>query len=194
MYSTTYVHTGSTDWGEGDPRDVETKNSLHLASLFPILLALVSLIAMHGHAAAQESVVTVKPSAPNGWSFVLETPSGTGEFVAGPDNPPIGIGSVQLTTSSTGSYVVGTPAYAGVRLDQLTRLGYATYRSTFDPDDHTTLSLQFEIDYNVNDNNQTMQGRLVFGPTATGIPIVQGAWQTWNTLGANGLGVHCTTG
>ncbi len=40
------------------------------------------------------------------------------------------------------------PACALAEIDRLT---YATYRSTFDPDDHTTLNLQFDIDYDADD-------------------------------------------
>jgi hypothetical protein len=43
----------------------------------------------------------VRPAALNGWRFTLEAPEGSGGFVAGPAQPPLGSRQRQLTTSGT---------------------------------------------------------------------------------------------
>ncbi|HQY90697.1 right-handed parallel beta-helix repeat-containing protein [Caldilinea sp.] len=132
--------------------------------------------------------MTVRPAVRNGWSFILEAPQGAGAFVFGPDQPPQGTGSVQMTTSARGAYAIGSTTYAGVRLARISHLSYATYRSSFDPDDHTTLNLQFDIDYDADDGDDTPQGRLVYEPYKSNQPIGgvnQNVWQTWDALAAN---------
>jgi parallel beta-helix repeat protein len=132
--------------------------------------------------------VTVRPASLNGWRFTLEAPVASGEFVSGPAQAPLGSGSLQLSTSGQGAYALSTPAYAGLRLNALSHLAYATYRSSFDPDEHTTVNLQFDIDYNVEDENPAPQGRLVFEPYMTNRPVggvEQNIWQAWDALATN---------
>ncbi|MBE2236535.1 MAG: right-handed parallel beta-helix repeat-containing protein [Caldilineaceae bacterium] len=132
--------------------------------------------------------MTVRPAVRNGWSFVLETPQGAGAFVFGPEQPPQGTGSVQMTTSARGAYAIGAAAYAGVRLARISHLSYATYRSSFDPDDHATLNLQFDIDYDASDGDDAPQGRLVYEPYKSNQPVGgvnQNVWQTWDALAEN---------
>ncbi len=174
---------------------------LHFRPLFVlvVLITAIGLFAGGGTARAQEANITVKPSTPNGWTFALEAPTGSGEFTAGPGQPPLGIGSVQLVASSTGAYSIGTNAFAGLRLDQLTQLTYSTYRSTYDPDNHTTLNLRFDIDYDSTDGNAAPRGQLVYEPYQSGFQVLQNTWQSWDALAANSawwstspVGEHCT--
>ncbi len=150
------------------------------------------------HAAAAVNVV-VKPSALNGWGFYEEVASATGSFVVGPAPAPLGNGSARMTLDATGRELLGTFAYAGVRLDQISVLQYSTYRSSADAGNNLAISLQLDMDYDLTDANTAWQGRLVFEPYLTpgvGGAVLQNTWQTWDALagewwssGAPGNGV-----
>ena len=152
-----------------------------------ILLALVSGMAAHSRAQAQDSIVTVSPAALNGWEIATPTTGSTVAFVTGPGKPPLGTGSVYVTTNSAGSYMLGTRTYAGTRLSQITQLSYYTYRSPDDPDNRPIVTLQFDIDFDITDANLQPQGRLVFAPKRTGTPEPMGSWQKWDTLAWDAL-------
>ena len=170
------------------------------SALFYIVVLLVSAVfsLTATPARAQETVaptsgapiteVIVRPAQLNGWRFALETPEGSGGFVIGPAQPPLGKGSVEFTISERGAYGVNTSAYAGLRLSAISHLTYATYRSTFDPENHTAINLQFDIDYDIEDENSAAQGRLVFEPykiDQRNGGVEQNIWQTWDTLETN---------
>jgi hypothetical protein len=74
----------------------------------------------------------VTPSNMNGWSFFTEGSSPTaGTLVAGPPGAPIGSGSARLPVSAlTQGQSLGTGAYAGTRLADITALGYSSHRET----------------------------------------------------------------
>ena len=116
---------------------------------------------MHVTVAQAASAVTVSPIAPNAWGFGQEVATGTGSFVAGPATAPLGAGSARMTLDATGREVLGTLAYSGTLLSQLTTLEYSTYRSSADPGDNLAISLQLDIDYDMTDANKAWQGRLV---------------------------------
>lgn len=131
-------------------------HSLRSQWRLPILTGLASTLLfglLVGFAASAPSVsasptpVVVNHSGQAGWnayalcydptySYTVPTdPSDTVDFVTGPATPPLGVGSVELTTG------VGSPAggtctsevrnsdYAGVKLADLTTLSYWTYDS-----------------------------------------------------------------
>ncbi|MFI5394004.1 MAG: right-handed parallel beta-helix repeat-containing protein [Candidatus Binatia bacterium] len=127
--------------------------------------------------AAQASTVVVTPSNMNGWASFDDYGSGTGSFalVDGPGTAPLGRGSAQLTVDSIARWAVGTLAYAGTRLDQITALSYDAYRTS--GSSPLAVSLQFDIDYGLG--LTTYQGRLVFEPYLSGSPAT-GAWQSWD--------------
>jgi len=140
------------------------------------------------HHAAPITEVTVQPAQLNGWTLTEEAPTGAGAFVTGPAQPPLGKGSVEFTISERGAYGVSTSAYAGLQLTTLSQLSYATYRSSDDPEEHTTINLQFDIDYDSTDENSAAQGRLIFEPYKTSQPnggVKSNVWQTWDTLASN---------
>ncbi|HAJ38295.1 MAG TPA: hypothetical protein DCL15_21700 [Chloroflexi bacterium] len=129
--------------------------------------------------------VTVQPAQLNGWRLTEETPTGSGAFVFGPAQPPLGKGSIEFTVNERGAYGISTAAYAGVQLAALSHLSYATYRSSYDPEEHTTINLLFDIDYDISDGDTAAQGRLIFEPYKTNQPaggVKQNVWQTWDTL------------
>lgn len=135
----------------------------------------------------------VTPTASGGWFFFNEGATGSGSFVAGPGTPPLGIGSARLTVDSTGRHAIGTQAYAGTRLADITRLTYHTYGNV------PTLanSLQFDVDSDLSDINTAFQGRLVFEPYLNGT-VNANTWQSWDTLagvwwGSTGSGTRPVT-
>lgn len=134
---------------------------------------------------APGGTVVVSPAAPNGWAFVQEVPAGTGTFVAGPGTAPLGDGSAHFTLDATGRMLLGTLAYAGVRLDAIGRLAYDTHRQSADAGNLLAVTLQLDVDYDLTDANTAWQGRLVFEPyfTAGGGNIPAGTWQHWEALG-----------
>jgi hypothetical protein len=67
----------------------------------------------------------------------------------------------------------------GVRLDQITKLQYSTFRmSGASP---LAISLQFNIDDDVTDDDDSYKGRLVFEPYY-GETVNTGEWQTWDPM------------
>jgi hypothetical protein len=129
--------------------------------------------------------IVVKPSSMHGWYFwndFNDTPTGSpGEFVVGPANPPLGIGSVRLgplTTASgaTGESVIATNEFSGTKLTDITGLAY----STFQTGPTLAIALQFDVRYRPTD--VAYGGRLVFEPDQNGTVAVGSGWQSWSPL------------
>jgi hypothetical protein len=130
-----------------------------------------------------ETTVTVTPSAMDGWAFFQEVPVATGHMVAGPDTPPLGIGSARMTLDATGRMLLLNGGYAGTRFDQIVSLGYSTYRASPDAGNNLAISLQFDTAYDLTDADVAWQGRLVFEPyQGAGGTVPQDTWQTWDPL------------
>lgn len=145
-------------------------------------------LASPSHHAAPIIEVTVQPAQLNDWTLTEEAPTGAGAFVTGPAQPPLGKGSVEFTISERGAYGISTSAYAGLPLTTLSHLSYATYRSSDDLEEHTTINLQFDIDYDSADENTAAQGRLIFEPYKTSPSnggVKGNVWQSWDTLASN---------
>jgi hypothetical protein len=127
------------------------------------------------------------PPAPTD-DWVLYTRAGTpptaGAFVAGPATPPLGAGSLQLTTVTGGEKVfLFNFEHVGKEIGDINAIEYSTYRTAGSAQQVTALNLV--IDY----NGPSVAGgfsTLVFEPvynTAQG-PVVSGQWQTWNAFGS----------
>ena len=105
-------------------------------------------------------------------------------YVEGPTGQPLGIGSSRIRTSDTGKYLfANNTTYQGTRFDQITELSYSEYANN--PGNVAKApSLQLGADFDLNDADESFQGRLVFepyqNPTAPNQPLVQGTWQRWN--------------
>jgi hypothetical protein len=123
----------------------------------------------------------VSPANMNGWGFLQETATATGSLVAGPGTPPSGGGSAKIALGSTGGGLYGTLGFAGTRLDAIDAINYSTYQPTGNPGTVQTISLQFDMDYDLTDSNTAWQGRLVFEPYFTNT-VTKGSWQTWDPL------------
>jgi hypothetical protein len=134
--------------------------------------------------ASAAGTVTVSPSNMNGWGFVEEVPAASGQFVAGPAAAPLGAGSAEMTLDSTGRELLGTFAFAGTRLDDISSLQYSSYRSSPDAGNLLAVTLQFDVDYDLTDVDTSWQGRLVFEPyfTAGSGNIPEDTWQSWTPL------------
>lgn len=134
---------------------------------------------------ASAAPIIVSPSQMNGWVFVTESGSGTGQMVNGPSTPPLGTGSAQLAVAASGDReLLATLNYNGTLLSEIMMLSYDTYRSSGGP--ALAPSLQFDIDTDTTDNNTSWMGRLVYEPYYTQT-VLDNTWQSWNTMttGAN---------
>lgn len=139
----------------------------------------------------------VTPGDPS-WIFYNDGfPGGTGELVIGPATPPLGVGSAHFVLPGTSRMNYGTRAYKGMRLADITKLEYSTYRASADPINVLAVALQFDFDVDVTDANIPWQGRLVYEPyMSVGNTIAQNVWQTWNPLAgkwwwSKGDPTHC---
>ena len=154
-----------------------------LTPIFVILIVIAMLFSTVDRALADTTVV-ITPSSMGDWSFHQFAPSGSGAITDGPDTPPLGFGSARLTTNNNGGYSLETTGFPSTRLDSLTRLEYSSYRSTSDPNNNRTITLQLEMDYNIDDPDRSNQGWLVFEPFRTaGVgTVLEDTWYTWNAL------------
>ena len=144
------------------------------------LLGALAMVLVLTTAQANHTTV-VSPGNMQGWAFDSDggTP-GSGSLVAGPGTPPLGSGSARLTAQvSAERHVLIAGAYQGTRLDQLTELEYSTYRTSGTP--ALAIALQFNIDADLTDANESWQGRLVFEPYYSET-VLTGVWQTWDPL------------
>jgi hypothetical protein len=157
---------------------------------------------------ADSTAVVVSNSNLNGWFFFNEGANGSGQFELGPATPPLGAGSANLIVDATGRHNIGTQAYAGTPISQISELRYSTYKNT-NPDQAVDIALQFDVDLDStvdadsdpSNGTANYQGRLVFEPYFTGTNPQQNVWQTWHALagkwyasrpGANGSNGVCT--
>src|SRR4029450_3130306 len=107
----------------------------------------------------------VSPLNQNNWVFFDDLPgtgTGTGGFEPGPGTPPLGNGSAFLQVDNVARHALGTGGYGGTRMDDITDLRYSSYQNSLDP--NFAISLQFEIDWDLNDSATAFAGRLVFEP------------------------------
>jgi parallel beta-helix repeat protein len=117
-----------------------------------------------------------------GWFFWSEGANSSGSLVSGPETPPLGVGSVNLTVDDTGRHVLAGLGHAGTRLDEIDALTYSTYQSIENTGfDGLAISLQLDIDYDLTDADTGWQGRLVFEPYYTNT-VSGGIWQNWDAL------------
>lgn len=154
-----------------------------LSPIFVILLILSLIIGNVGLAKA-DSTVVVTPTNLGNWSFHQFVPTGTGAITDGPGTPPMGLGSARLTTSTNGGMSLRSNGYFSTRLDTLTRLEYSSYRATSDPSNNRSVTLQLEVDYDIDDPDSSKQGWLVYEPyrTAGAGNVMEDIWYTWDAL------------
>ncbi len=135
--------------------------------------------------ASAATTVVVSPAAMQGWEFRRETGyTGVGQMTITADPPPMGVGSARLAVSDTSDRVYLVKAgWNNVRLADITRLEYRTYRLTGSAP--LAVSLQLQVDDDITDMDTRWKGRLVFEPYYTW-PVQDRQWQTWNALTDDG--------
>ena len=102
-------------------------NSKWLFAVIVLIFGAIFLTLPHQftNAFAPNATIVVKPSNMNGWIFVQETATGSGNLVLGPGTPPLGTGSANLIVNSSGGELFGTQIQVGVPLANLTTLTYS---------------------------------------------------------------------
>lgn len=117
----------------------------------------------------------------NNWVLYTRN-AGTAVFRSGPATPPLGIGSLELTTPTGADKVyLFNYDHIGTRLDTINAISYATYRAANPADNNVQLpALNIEVDF----NGAAAGGytTLVFEPvynTSQGA-ILDDTWQTWD--------------
>lgn len=144
------------------------------------LVAAVTVLFGLGVALANSTMV-ISPINMQDWGFHFDSgTAGLGELVDGPGMPPLGTGSARLavTDAATG-IVIGKADFKGVKLADITKLQYSTYRTA--GGEAQGISLQFNIDNDLTDGDDGFKGRLVFEAYYTET-VKTGEWQTWNTM------------
>ena len=141
-------------------------------------LALVAGVFAFNTVGAADSTVVVSPGDMQGWGFVQETATGSGEMVEGPSIPFEGTGSANFIVDSAGGEYLGK-AHAGTPLTSITNLEYSTYRAS--GGDALAVALQLNVDSDLTDANNAWQGRLVYEPYHTQ-DVETNMWQTWDPL------------
>jgi hypothetical protein len=172
-----------------------------------ILFALVLLVALAGcggsstptgdgpRLVSASQTVTVWSGDQQGW-FNASIRNADTEFVAGPATPPLGDGSLQVTTGADlgapvgggvgGKGIFATEQFNGQKLADLTTLTYSTFQQQVAPT-HPHLLPGFNVQVDT-DGNGTRNTTLVFEPVyvpAQGA-VAANTWQSWDALQGNG--------
>jgi hypothetical protein len=145
-------------------------------------------------------MVVVSPDSMRGWAFyddqhgVACSDISKCQMAIGPTAPPAGSGSAELATATAGDgNALILADYAGVRFDNITALSYSTFRQSDDAGNNLAIALQFNVDYDLNDQSTNYQGRLVFEPyRGNGGNVVAGAWQSWDARSGRWWGTKST--
>lgn len=157
-------------------------------NVFLSLLVTSVLIAFVGFVIAQSTVV-VSSDSMQGWFFSDDGHgSGDGELVIGPETPPMGLGSVHLELGElTSGMTIQLIDFRATPLADIDALEYSTY---VNPDSEVTvaIALQFNIDNDLTDGDNSWKGRLVFEPPYYGdtAKVIKGEWQTWHPIEEEG--------
>lgn len=157
-----------------------------------LMLASLSITASAG---AETTVVVVTPddmatsvadveAEPTSWFFYNDEndkiDNSLGSFVEGPETPPAGEDSVEISVSGTERRNLATYQFSGTVLADITELGFSTYNRSEGNGGSANRSayLQFNVDF---DGSDDWQRRLLFLPSDNGT-IVQDEWQAWDAL------------
>ena len=103
------------------------------------------------------------------------------DFVVGPAGGNRPVGSAHFSNGVGDLTALGTQTFNGTRLDQITTLTYDTYVAM---GGGSAPSLQFNVDFDLMDMDESYQGRVVFVPSQNGA-VVDDTWQSWDAT--NGL-------
>ncbi len=103
-----------------------------------------------------------------------------GSFVLGPNTPPAGSDSVQISVVGTQRRNLATYQFSGTELSDITDLRFSTYNPSAGNGGSANRSgyLNFNVDFNGSD---AWQRRLVFLPSANGT-VSQDGWKEWDAI------------
>ena len=104
-------------------------------------------------------------------------------FVEGPDTPPAGDGSVQLsTTNGVTRATFSFPRLAGLPIEDIETLVYSTYMQAGSTTGVVVPAIKLPVLY----DDGTIFTTLIFEPTySVGSDVVLDEWQTWDLLSAD---------
>jgi hypothetical protein len=113
--------------------------------------------------------------------YTRPTTPGTATFSTGPGTPPLGSGSLELSTvAGTDKVYAFNFDHVGTQLDTVSDISYSTYRSAGSLQQVAALNLQVDVNGDAAGGFTT----LVFEPvynTAQGT-VVNGQWQDWDAF------------
>ncbi len=142
----------------------------------------IAAMAMLGVSTAGAATVTVTPAdLGSSWHPADTRLPGTGTFELGPETPPLGSGSFELSTPENVAKVqLFTDAYDGVALEDIDGIGYSTYRdpaSTGFIAGVAALNLRVDV---TEDGNPDFY--LVYEPYQDqgNAAVLTGVWQSWD--------------
>ncbi|WP_412063507.1 hypothetical protein [Rubrivirga sp. IMCC45206] len=103
-----------------------------------------------------------------------------GTMAVGPDTPPEGVGSAQISVSGTQRRNLATYQFSGTALADVTDLRFSTYNPSAGNGGAADRSayLNFNVDF---DGSDTWQRRLVYVPKVNGT-VLQDTWQEWDAF------------
>lgn len=121
---------------------------------------------------------------PSSWFFYndeTDTINNTlGSFVSGPDTPPLGDGSAQISVTGSERRNLATYLFRDVDLADITELSFTTYNPSVGNGGSADRSayLNFNVSF---DGSDTWQSRLTFVPTNNDT-VLQDTWQEWDAI------------
>lgn len=118
-----------------------------------------------------------------GWGNLDTRTPGDWELVDGPATPPMGSGSLHLSTpDGSAKASIANVDYAGTRLAAVDTMGYSTFRSPASTANPVQLP-SYQMGVDINGAEEGGFATLVFEPVyndgAQG-PVVPGTWQDWD--------------
>ena len=148
------------------------------------------------------TTVVVNPKHLEGWAFLLTSATGVGEFVDGPETPPLGTGSVRLSSGAHGhlSAQLRNRLFHGARLADLTALTYTTFATK--GGGRVLPAIMLNVDLNGDGVFALSDDDLLFFEPAYQTPVTgnpslpdQGAvrlttWQPWDALAGGWWSFH----
>lgn len=151
-----------------------------------ITVTAVSVAAECLRAIVTESDVVRQPEGTpptNNWVLYTRAGTATASFVVGPANPPQGIGSLEMQTPlPTDKVWLFNYDHMGTRLQDITSIGYSTYRdpTSLTTDSRQVTSINIQVDANGDDPGgfTTLVFEPVYNPDQGA--VTPGVWQDWD--------------
>ena len=109
-----------------------------------------------------------------------------GSFVTGPETPPAGSNSVEISVVDNEKYNLATSQFGGIPLADITSFAFSTYNPSVGNGGDASRSgyLHFNVSF---DGLNTWQSRLLYVPRDNG-DVDQNTWQEWDAIdGGNAL-------